>query len=344
MRLRAARESMTGHFEQACDLADSAYQLAVRVGDISMVGMYHAFLIQLALVRGDPAHVPPDAMRLLRQAPAIPLVKVAVPMMLALRGDLDAARAEFAPLRSLPALMPLGPRWAGTIGQIAHVAILLGDAEVARECYRLLLPTAPWCAGDGGGSPFSAASNARVISAASNELLLGWLAQALSDWDTAAGHFERAAKVDDRLGARPYAALARLHLAECLAAVADRAALAEGAPDTARSQQLAGMAAAEFERLDMPGPLSRAQPLLTALSATGSRLGLGRGTNGRAAGAGLTTREAEVAELVGKAMTNQQIADRLFLSVRTVESHVRSILAKLHLATRTEIAVWLREP
>ena len=152
MRLRAARESMTGHFEQACDLADSAYQLAVRVGDISMVGMYHAFLIQLALVRGDPAHVPPDAIRLLRQAPAIPLVKVAVPMMLALRGDLDAARAEFAPLRSLPALMPLGPRWAGTIGQIAHVAILLGDAEVARECYRLLLPTAPWCAGDGGGS------------------------------------------------------------------------------------------------------------------------------------------------------------------------------------------------
>jgi DNA-binding CsgD family transcriptional regulator len=255
-------------------------------------------------------------------------------MMLALRGDLDAARAEFAPLRSLPALMPLGPRWAGTIGQIAHVAILLGDAEVARECYRLLLPTAPWCAGDGGGSPFSAASN---------ELLLGWLAQALSDWDTAAGHFERAAKVDDRLGARPYAALARLHLAECLAAVADRAALAEDAPDTARSQQLAGTAAAEFERLDMPGPLSRAQPLLTALSATGSRLGLGRGTNGRAAGAGLTTREAEIAELVGKAMTNQQIADRLFLSVRTVESHVRSILAKLHLTTRTEIAVWLRE-
>ncbi len=74
-----------------------------------------------------------------------------------------------------------------------------------------------------------------------------------------------------------------------------------------------------------------------------ARLGLGRGTNGRAAGAGLTTREAEIAELVGKAMTNQQIADRLFLSVRTVESHVRSILAKLHLTTRTEIAVWLRE-
>ena len=52
----------------------------------------------------------------------------------------------------------------------------------------------------------------------------------------------------------------------------------------------------------------------------------------------LTDREREIADLVAGALTNRQIADRLVLSERTVESHVRSILAKLGLANRTELA------
>jgi DNA-binding NarL/FixJ family response regulator len=39
-------------------------------------------------------------------------------------------------------------------------------------------------------------------------------------------------------------------------------------------------------------------------------------------------------------MSNRQIAERLVLSERTVETHVRSILAKLGYSTRTEIATW----
>jgi DNA-binding NarL/FixJ family response regulator len=39
-------------------------------------------------------------------------------------------------------------------------------------------------------------------------------------------------------------------------------------------------------------------------------------------------------------MTNRQIAGQLVLSERTVETHVRSILAKLGFSTRTEIATW----
>ena len=45
----------------------------------------------------------------------------------------------------------------------------------------------------------------------------------------------------------------------------------------------------------------------------------------------------EVADLVVRALSNREIADSLVLSERTVESHVRSILAKLGLANRTEL-------
>ena len=48
-----------------------------------------------------------------------------------------------------------------------------------------------------------------------------------------------------------------------------------------------------------------------------------------------------MAGLVARGLTNQQIATQLFLSVRTVESHVRGALAKAGISSRTELAVWM---
>lgn len=55
---------------------------------------------------------------------------------------------------------------------------------------------------------------------------------------------------------------------------------------------------------------------------------------------GLTSREANVAALVARGMTNPEIAARLVLSVRTVEAHVANVMQKLNLHNRTEVAAW----
>lgn len=52
----------------------------------------------------------------------------------------------------------------------------------------------------------------------------------------------------------------------------------------------------------------------------------------------LTTREAEIAEMVAKGLTNQQIASRLTLSLPTVKNHVHRLLTKLGVASRADIA------
>ncbi len=58
----------------------------------------------------------------------------------------------------------------------------------------------------------------------------------------------------------------------------------------------------------------------------------------------LTGREIEVLKLVAQGLTNEDIAKSLFISERTARTHVSKILSKLHLANRTQAALYaLRE-
>lgn len=54
----------------------------------------------------------------------------------------------------------------------------------------------------------------------------------------------------------------------------------------------------------------------------------------------LTERERQVLVLLAKGMTNKDIAQTLFLSVRTVEAHLRNVYGKLDVASRTEAVLW----
>ncbi|MEV6655703.1 LuxR C-terminal-related transcriptional regulator [Nocardia fluminea] len=55
---------------------------------------------------------------------------------------------------------------------------------------------------------------------------------------------------------------------------------------------------------------------------------------------GLTRREWEIAALVAEGLSNQSIADRLFISHRTAATHVQNILVKLGFRNRTQVATW----
>jgi predicted ATPase/DNA-binding CsgD family transcriptional regulator len=84
---------------------------------------------------------------------------------------------------------------------------------------------------------------------------------------------------------------------------------------------------------------------LSRESAVGLALGeprLAAAPRGSGAGAGLLAkREADVAGLIADGLSNKQIGARLFISERTVDSHVRSIFNKLGFSSRAQIARWI---
>lgn len=82
---------------------------------------------------------------------------------------------------------------------------------------------------------------------------------------------------------------------------------------------------------------SMASKLLTEFSALANRVDGGRATP---AGPKLTSREVEVLGFIARGRSNRDIAELLFISENTVKNHVRNILEKLQLHSRTEAALY----
>jgi DNA-binding CsgD family transcriptional regulator/tetratricopeptide (TPR) repeat protein len=100
-----------------------------------------------------------------------------------------------------------------------------------------------------------------------------------------------------------------------------------------------------LERFDALGAGSASQQLRRRMRAGGAR-GVPRGSRAstRQNAFGLTKREAQVLDLMRSGLRNAAIAKKLYLSTRTVDHHVSSVLAKLGASTRAEaVAIAARE-
>jgi DNA-binding NarL/FixJ family response regulator len=196
--------------------------------------------------------------------------------------------------------------------------------------------------------------------------LLSRMELAAGDVEAASGWADRALEAADGLGiagrsaealrARAAVELAREN-AEAAAATALEAAevaATAGLPiDEARARTLAGRALAESDRDTAVSQLESAAATLDQLRAGRyrdeaqrelRRLGK-RTTRPRRAGgdqgegvASLSRREREVASLVADGHTNKEIASELYLSEKTIESHLSRIFGKLEVSKRTQVA------
>jgi DNA-binding NarL/FixJ family response regulator len=108
-------------------------------------------------------------------------------------------------------------------------------------------------------------------------------------------------------------------------------ALSERSPEVAIAE--AKSALLDFERLEAARHADAAGALLRSLGAP-----IRTGPKGTGA---LTKREAEVLQLIGAGLSNPEIGDRLYITRKTVETHVGNLLSKLGLRNRAEAAAFV---
>jgi DNA-binding NarL/FixJ family response regulator len=199
--------------------------------------------------------------------------------------------------------------------EAAALIELVADAQIAQGAVQQAVARAEQLVGLG-------AKQGCELIAARGDRALGRALAALEDHEGAIPHLESALAAFGRLEMTLDASRTRLLLARGLVESEREAAIAEARASLAR-----------FEELGAAIDADEAAAFLRSLGVKAARSGpKGIGV--------LTKRELEILGLLGEGLSNPDIAARLFLSRKTVEHHVASVLSKLDLKGRGEAAAY----
>ncbi len=228
-------------------------------------------------------------------------------------GALRLARGEPVVARSIAV------RGLGDVGErrleSAPLLELRAEAEIALGAVREAAATARRLAALG-----KALSREPIV--ARGERVLGRALAAAGDSRGARRHLDAAVAGFVRLEMPFEAGRARVLLAE---------ALRDGERETAIAEARAALAL--FEELGAGRDADAAAALLRSLGVRAARAGpKGIGV--------LTKRELEVLSLIGEGLSNREMAERLFVTRKTIEHHVARVLAKLELRSRAQAAAY----
>jgi len=309
LRRSATWAALTGDFAGCRTFAAEAVAVAANWHDESVRGTHIGLLTSLALLRGDPADLPADWTEVAATVGhLLPVGRAVVAAALTLVGRPDEGTVVYSPLlRSVPQLSGIN---LAALAYLTEVARALGDAAGCRQLRTVIAELFGDTIAVGAGTVSYTGSLARM---------LGELDVGCGDYEAAVPHLTEGLRVDGMLGARPFVARGHLALARVFRATGD----------LSQAGEHGRAATAEARRLDMPGVLREATTLLAELGTAAP------------APSPLTPREREVAELVARGLSNREVADQLVLSERTVESHVRNMLTKTGLRSRTELTRWV---
>ena len=301
--------------------AERELEAALRMGRSAERALYGEALARLAELRLAQGRIE-EAQRLLDGFEDYVTSAWALAALALARGEpAAAARIVHRRLREVDERERLGSYRAGAAVCLEEAALLELQAttEIARDDADGARATAQRL------EELGAAARCEPV-VARGERTLGAALAASGDAEAAVPRLERALAAFGRLRMPFEVARTRLLLAGTLhdhdrdSAVAEARATLDG-----------------FEALGAASDADAAAGLLRSLGVRAAR-------GGRGCGAELTRRERDVLELLGEGLSNRELAERLFLTRKTVEHHVRSVLSKLGLRSRAQAAAYVVAP
>lgn len=297
----------------AQELARLAAERAGRLRLTSLRGMAELVAAEAAALAGEPS-----AMAALLDAARS-------------RADATAEVATFGPVvRALPHLLGHDlPRAAALVDE--GISAILAHGSAAPTYYYGLWALLRTAVGDRDGEARATLRAHHTICAVTNRAALNY-AEAIAAGragcpDEAASRF---AEADAAMAAMPW-------WNRLLRSIVLDAAVADGWGDPVPALR------ADLAAHEQAGEQALARTCRDLLRTAGAPTRRGRGSAPvppALRSRGITSREADVLALVAERLTNAQIASRLFLSQRTVETHVARLLAKTGTAGRSELREW----